>query len=278
MRAFLTPTLGLLVVLAAMPLRASGAKQTLLGRLTGITMSPQESTDDPVTGANDKAPSKDEDELTDPFVTDKFLNYGYRMLQGDINGIVADFWKEEDWAKGFQDPATFKTFVEAFPMLKAFSGVTDLLSKDTITTQESSGIVANIQKVMEILPEKIAEMSKAASIVDKFREYASLDDPDYTDLVSKSTQGSFKSAIALQDFIVNKEWGGLIDAKQFGIDGSEPESTKVLRSFFQQQEPELFDWVMHQGDPMVKKYVLNPTAAFEEVKLLSGVPPGATLA
>lgn len=90
---------------------------------------------------------------------------------------------------------------------------------------------------------------------------------------------SFKSSVALHDFIVNKEWGGrksreaqttagppdtaltstdwygcpaVIDAKQFGIDGTEPESTKVLRLFFQQQEPELFDWVMHQGDPMVR--------------------------
>lgn len=137
MRVSLVPSLGLLVILVAMPLRTFGAKQSLLGRLTGITLSPQqESTDDPVTpSSNDKAASDDE-ELTDPFLTDKFLNYGYRILQGDINGVAAEFWKEEDWAKGFQDPATFKTFVEAFPMLKAFKGVTDLMTLDTISPDQ----------------------------------------------------------------------------------------------------------------------------------------------
>lgn len=30
-------------------------------------------------------------------------------------------------------------------------------------------MVGNIQKMLEILPDKIAEMSKASSIVDKFR-------------------------------------------------------------------------------------------------------------
>lgn len=65
----------------------------------------------------------------------------------------------------------------------------------------------------------------------------------------------------------------VIDVEKFGgLDGKESSTMKMQRELFQQLEPDLFKYFMHK-DPMVKKYVTNPAAAYEEAKVFARYNP-----
>jgi hypothetical protein len=62
----------------------------------------------------------------------------------------------------------------------------------------------------------------------------------------------------------------VIDLDAFGLNGKEPEQLKMMRTLLEKEEPDLFRLV-HQDDPIIKKYIGDPTLAYKEAMAAAGL-------
>ncbi len=113
--------------------------------------------------------------------------------------------------------------------------------------------------------EEIADPGKFAA---KMHAYQNTQDPVLSSLMKRMAAGDVEATVELQQEVVNRELGDLIDLEAFGSRGNEPGAVASLRNLVKETEPALYKLIV-QDDPIAQKYMADPGLAYREAQALS---------
>ncbi|EWM20107.1 hypothetical protein Naga_101770g1 [Nannochloropsis gaditana] len=92
--------------------------------------------------------------------------------------------------------------------------------------------------------------------------YATSTDSKWRSLLERVEKGDKTASLDMQQFLLNKEIGDLIDLEAFGFGGVLPDVLSKAISSVREQEPLIWNSVL--SDPVAKRYLEDPMLAVKE--------------
>ncbi|EKU21707.1 hypothetical protein NGA_0195700 [Nannochloropsis gaditana CCMP526] len=164
----------------------------------------------------------------------------------------------------WSDPVVFRFLRDQTPFLKAFKPLRPLFSKEALTPQDGVDAVETFKNAMLKVLATIEAVRDPEGMATLMFNYSNLQDPEWVSLIARLQAGEKEAQLELQQYILDRELGGLIDLNEMGFDGQEPSILKEARETVQREEPELWDSIFSE-DPIARKYMEAPETVLKDV-------------
>jgi len=201
----------------------------------------------------------------DSWAEDRDLIMLQKMLNGDSFSIFDNLANAEGLEEVWSKPKVVFRMLQAYPILEGIKGVKDLMAKkeEELTSKDGMDVLASIRQLVSAYTAKMAQMGKADGLKEIFTSYRN--NPDFMPLFAKVDAGgddAQEASMLLQQKVADDVWGGLIDLKAFGLDGTEPRALTEARDRVMKNDPKTWNLIT-QDNPMIKSLLENPLKAAE---------------
>ncbi|TFJ83240.1 hypothetical protein NSK_005456 [Nannochloropsis salina CCMP1776] len=192
-----------------------------------------------------------------------------RAFAGDVfavlrEGMLTNKAHVDELKATWSDPVVLRFLRDETPLLKAFKPLRPLFSKEALTPQDGVDAVETFKNAMLKVLATIEAVRDPEGMATLMFNYSNLQDPEWVSLIARLQAGEKEAQLELQQYILDRELGGLIDLKEMGFDGQEPSILKQAREAVQREEPELWDSIFRE-DPIARKYMEAPETVLKDV-------------
>ncbi|KAM3577562.1 hypothetical protein VYU27_000441 [Nannochloropsis oceanica] len=212
-----------------------------------------------------------------PFLQDTWAqdDDGLSLIKPAFDGDVLSVFRTltENYKDQLQEiwgqPEVAKALLTNFPMFSGIKGMASIAQKEgPLTSADGLSALSAFTDYLAATARVLEEVMDPGKFAAKMQTYQSLKDPVLKDLVARTEKGDVEATLALQQEIVNRELGDIIDLEAFGIRGLEPAAVSSLRNMIKDTEPALYKLIL-TDDKIAQKFMDDPSAAYREAQALS---------
>ncbi|GAB5037670.1 Hypothetical protein NocV09_09600060 [Nannochloropsis oceanica] len=210
--------------------------------------------------------------LTTPLV-DWQWELAERAFAGDIFGVLKDSMltnkahveeMKETWSK----PDILRFLMDNTPFFKVIKPLRMLMDKEEITPQDGLNAVGIFKDAMIKVLDTIESVRSPEGMAKYMFDYSKLQDERWVIMLARMQRGDKTVQVEIQQYVVDRELGNLINLDAMGFNGEEPEYIKMVRRTVKNQEPGLWEAVLKE-DQLARKYMEEPTAVIKEIQDLT---------
>ena len=201
----------------------------------------------------------------DSWAKDRDLIMMQKMLNGESLSIFDSLANADGLEEVWSKPKVVFRMLQAYPIMEGIKGVKELMAKkeEELTSEDGMNVLGSIRKLIAAYTAKMAQMGKADGLKEIFTSYRN--DEAFKPLfatVDAGGDGAQEASMLLQQKVADDVWGGLIDLKAFGLDGTEPRGITEARDQVMKNDPKAWNLIT-QDNPMIKSLLENPLKAAE---------------